>query len=501
MTDWRTIGPVHKAKYTVSTPIIGPATGTLAEALGWLDIKACAETEYATELWRLCALVGIDPAVLFAQWAHETGDGSSGWWHYRKNPAGIGVTGDPDQDNESQVFTSGSNAARGHVAHMIAYTYQNLLWPSVISNFPNWTGDNGQTETYLGTRPLWAEDHRFYHAVQEIHGTVRTLSDLTGKWAVDPRYAEKIAAKANAIFPNRQEVQPMTTPQLFNLETDYARYGLTNDEAREVLSHRFDNRNGMKPQFIVLHIQAGYTRGSLEYWANTAQASSTVMIQHDGSILNVIPEQHGPWTNGDDANPSANGARLVNLPGNSNLYTLSIEAEGVDGSDTTPAQLDSIVWQVETWMVKYGIPKANILRHADINSVTRPNCPGAYYPKVMARIGETPTGPQYATPLPITWKAGDLGWEKLGDVSVYCLEAEVEVVRATTPLAWADGDKSDGEKAPNAGPKIKQGERVKVIGSFVNLNEKGQTVRWLIRASDNARIIGSSCRPLLPFKQ
>jgi len=109
--------------------------------------------------------------------------------------------------------------------------------------------------------------------------------------------------------------------------------------------------------------------------------------------------------------------------------------------------------------------------------------------------------PKYATPLPITWKAGDLGWKKLGDVSVYCLEAEVEVVRATTPLAWADGDKSDGEKAPNAGPKIKQGERVKVIGSFANLNENGQTVRWLIRASDNARIIGSSCRPLLPVKQ
>ena len=126
MTDWRTIGPVHKAKYTVSTPIIGPATGTLAEALGWLDIKAGAETEYATELWRLCEVVGMDPAVMFAQAAHETGDFSSAWWQNRRNPAGIGITGDPEQNESSQTWETGADAARGHVIHMCAYVFGNL---------------------------------------------------------------------------------------------------------------------------------------------------------------------------------------------------------------------------------------------------------------------------------------------------------------------------------------------------------------------------------------
>lgn len=284
-------------------------------------------------------------------------------------------------------------------------------------------------------------------------------------------------------------------PKIYDLSRDYAAFGLTLDEAREVLSHRFDDRNGMTPQFICLHIQAGYTRGSLEYWANTAQASSTVMIQHDGSVLNIIPEQHGPWTNGDDAQPSANGARLVNLPGNSNLYTLSIEAEGVDGSDTTAAQLDSIVWQVEKWMAQYGIPKANVLRHADINSVTRPNCPGAYYPKVMARISETPTGPEYADATP-PYPPGTLGWKQLNGIPVYALVAEVEVVAkgGLTPYATVNGKES--------GPKYKQGTKLKVIGSFatdVTINGKPKKKKWII-LEDGSRAEGSRTRPALPFQ-
>lgn len=152
VTDWRTIGPVHKAMYTVSTPIIGPATGTLAEALSWLDIKAGAETEYATELWRLCALVGLDPAVLFAQAAHETGDFSSYWWQYRRNPAGIGITGDKKQNEASQTWANGTDAARAHVAHMIAYTLEESEWIHV------WPSN-------LGSPAAW--DDRFYLVIGE----------------------------------------------------------------------------------------------------------------------------------------------------------------------------------------------------------------------------------------------------------------------------------------------------------------------------------------------
>lgn len=434
--------------YSVDSPIVHAPTGTLAEALAWLDIKAGAETEYATELWRLCALVGIDPALLFAQAAHETADFSSVWWLNRRNPAGLGITGDPEQNADSQIWKNGTDAARGHVVHMAVYVGQ-------------------------GTRNLWDYwelDQRRDDALDAGYFAIaRTLADLTGKWATDPRYAEKIAAKANAIFPNRQETQPVTTPVIYDLARDYARFGLSNDEAREVLSHRFDNRSGVpKPTFIVLHIQAGNTRGSLAYWAGREgteiQASSTVMIQHDGSILNVIPEQHAPWTNGDDAQPSANGARLVNLPGNSNLYTLSIEAEGVDGGDTTDAQLDSIVWQVETWMAKYVIPKENVLRHADINSVTRPNCPGAYYPKVMTRIkdniGDIPEKPKPTVP----WDHTDIGPQRMPNGRVaLAFVGEVHAKR-NVPIRYTVG--TGKAKPEDVYVSLEKGKSAIIRGSY-----------------------------------
>jgi hypothetical protein len=58
----------------------------------------------------------------------------------------------------------------------------------------------------------------------------------------------------------------------------------------------------------------GTTNGSLAYWAsNAVDASSTVMIQKDGSILKIIPEQHGPWTNGDVISPTAEAAEILSL--------------------------------------------------------------------------------------------------------------------------------------------------------------------------------------------
>jgi hypothetical protein len=157
-----------------------------------------------------------------------------------------------------------------------------------------------------------------------------------------------------------------------------------------MLSRCIPNRGGGEPKFIVLHIQEGRTSGSLEHWVagrkndgDPITASSTVMIQKDGSVLKVIPEEHGPWTNGDIKRPTAQSKKLRDL-GDPNKWSLTIEAEGSPDDAMPDAQFKAIVWQVYDWMARYNIPLKNILPHSSINSVTRSHCPGPYYRRVIA---------------------------------------------------------------------------------------------------------------------
>lgn len=174
---------------------------------------------------------------------------------------------------------------------------------------------------------------------------------------------------------------PFPKPKIYDLSQDYARFGLTAAQAVKIINNRFENRSGGSPKFIVNHIQDGTTPGSLNWWAVGAgvQASSTVMANRDGSILKIVPEQHGPWTNGDVCSPTPKSAALRALGGNPNCYSLTLEAEGSPGISEvsyTDKQLQAILWQFADWMVRYNLPLSNVLSHASINFCDRQNCPG-----------------------------------------------------------------------------------------------------------------------------
>lgn len=190
---------------------------------------------------------------------------------------------------------------------------------------------------------------------------------------------------------------PFPTPPIYSLARDYARYGLTKAQADKIRGHRFVGRNGYKPLAVVLHIMEGSTNGSLSWWASgNANASSSVMASRDGSLLTVLddPIADGPWTNGDTQKPSAKGQALINRIGgaNPNLVSLTIEAEGYYQQGVTTAQLQAICWQVTEWFNRFGFTDANLYRHADINSVTRGNCPGVYYDAVVSALTATGNG-------------------------------------------------------------------------------------------------------------
>jgi hypothetical protein len=161
--------------FTVDTQLQGACRGDYDKLATWAISNGAKRPDdlrsYLDHLYRLAPVYNLNAAILAAQSAHETGGWTSAWWENRLNPAGIGITGDPDQDNASRDFRSGEAAARAHVLHMGLYT----------------CGD----EIRAGFRR--EDDPRWESALAAGMASIATtLADLTGRWATDPDYATKL---------------------------------------------------------------------------------------------------------------------------------------------------------------------------------------------------------------------------------------------------------------------------------------------------------------------
>jgi hypothetical protein len=214
------------------------------------------------------------------------------------------------------------------------------------------------------------------------------------------------------------------------------------------------------------------------------------MIQRDGSILRVIDEKHGPWTNGDVNKPSPTGLRVIGWGGNPNIWSLSIEAEGNPNDNMPKAQMDAIEWQVRTWQRQYDIGNASVIRHADLNSVTRSFCPGSYYDEIMRRIATDTTpapSPDYATPSVPSWMTEEKLAEgidrRVGAGLARACRREFRVTAVTPRLKYAYPD------APRVGPDLKVGETF--IGEFV-IESKG---RWYVLTRWGTRVQAENLSP------
>jgi hypothetical protein len=145
---------------------------------------------YAEEVYRLAPDVGLDPAIVVAQSAEETGNWTSVWWADRLNPAGIGITGSAAENAASGAWDSGVDAARAQIVHLFVYAVGPLPGGGPLA-------------------PFRALDPRYQAALDAgIAGSAPTISGLVGRWAQDPRYAANIVERGNAIFPNLPDTKP-----------------------------------------------------------------------------------------------------------------------------------------------------------------------------------------------------------------------------------------------------------------------------------------------------
>jgi N-acetyl-anhydromuramyl-L-alanine amidase AmpD len=184
--------------------------------------------------------------------------------------------------------------------------------------------------------------------------------------------------------------------------------------------HRSPNAGGYsatrKVQAWCVHITDG--TNSLGWLTSpVSQASANYLMRRDGYLYELVPPDISPWTNGDVQRPDLGNpliAAWVKAGTNPNTRCLTVECEGKsthwNPGALTKAQEEALVALLAWGCDAYGLTAdaTHILRHSQINSVTRLNCPGfssaewaAYIAATAQRLGQgTPPAGGQTVPVP-----------------------------------------------------------------------------------------------------
>lgn len=397
--------------YTRTSPILNTSTPLDLDALFiyFRDQGAYRLSELSDYLHTVtlgAVQLGIDPIVMVAQWDLETDGGRSWWWRFRLNPAGLGITGDPEQNEVSQIWDSGTNAALGHLAHMTAYLWGED-WPD------HWPDPK--------LNPIDV-DQRFGIAVMAHGGTASTLQDLNGTWAVDPddNYHGKLAERANRIMHFAKEQTPMATYDYNNgVHPPFGDYEVSEnmkfagyiDPAQHVI------------RGFVIHSAYGYLLSTTVYFQR-GEALTDYMVGNllDGSArdgeLRRFNNPIGPrysHASGPVNNPIEDAAKFLEIYGPNpsviNMYTTALERTcDVNGRGAvSEKEHQKRVRLIAYWANKYGkylfaktgehrftcdtfpiIPSENnrsfLIYHGEINAGKRTVCPDAQVRATLQRI-------------------------------------------------------------------------------------------------------------------
>ncbi len=213
-------GPINNqaATITENSSLLSPPRATQEQARAFIVRRgSTAYTDFDIEVivghyWRIAVPVGLDPVLAVAQCVLETSDQGhpiSSWWSRRprRNPAGIGVTGESRTTNPNDPHNWAPDPPE-----------QPTRWRAGLS-FPNW---EVAVKTQVGRLLAYALPAGQGNAAQQeliavaleqrplpgiLRGTAPTLKPLgaahnpTGRgWATPgTNYGEKIAGIARAI--------------------------------------------------------------------------------------------------------------------------------------------------------------------------------------------------------------------------------------------------------------------------------------------------------------
>jgi len=206
--DAPAVGPI--------SPLLVVPRGTAEQCSRYMLSRLAGEyTEYDVRAvivpayFEVCARGGINPLLAISQMIHETGNLTS-WWSQRprRNPAGLGVTGEVRSEDPGDPDRWAFHAERGEYRaglsfpswdeHAVPVHAGRLLAYAAPSSAVLTRAQRELIDIALRARPL----------PDRLRGTAPTLEGLVGSWAVpgwqtsggrEVSYAESIAAIASRI--------------------------------------------------------------------------------------------------------------------------------------------------------------------------------------------------------------------------------------------------------------------------------------------------------------
>lgn len=160
----------------------------------------------------------------------------------------------------------------------------------------------------------------------------------------------------------------------------------------KTICKNWGERDGYKPEMIVVHISAG-SLTSMDSWFATpgSQASAHYGISKDGiTIHQYVDESKMAWANGRVNNPTF---KLYKPGVNPNKYSISIENEGQDLSKAPEVQLSTLCELIKDIAKRNNIiiSRDTVIGHFQVDAINRPYCPSPDH-SIMDKIVERING-------------------------------------------------------------------------------------------------------------
>ncbi len=151
---------------------------------------------------------------------------------------------------------------------------------------------------------------------------------------------------------------------------------------RSVTTRNYSSRHGKKISRLIIHYTAGGTDASnLDLLANShtygRQISATYLLQRDGRLIGIVPEQHRPWTT---------GSRTADEP------SITVETVIAAQGSATTQQMHTLAHLAADLSTRYNwgkLTRKNVRGHREF---AHTQCPGPYiWPRITNIIAHANT--------------------------------------------------------------------------------------------------------------